>query len=448
MTELLPFVGLVAVVAFATVLWQPVTALILFAVLAPIGLTQLPAGLDMVTALSLLVIGAAVWDRLVSGLSMVPVSWAAFAAMIWSLGIVGSVAFSSDPSRSAVLGVWQIIAAWLAVSTAHLASTPQRMRPSLIAVLLGALIVAGSGLVGGFSATGAFDATVVSNRAVGVFSQPNEYGLFCAMAWAFALGIACLTEGFVKYFAAVTSVLSLAGLALSFSRGAWLGALMTAIVMAILVPQTRRPQAVAVITTVSVLGASLVAAPYWQLPGLLWSRFASIFVGESSPYDNRPALLDEGLRQWGERPALGQGPNMYPVEARTLDSNTRTLEGQHAHNLIVTIGAEQGIVGLIALGLFVAAIVVAVRAARRFAAPKGQRQPTQVPLGAAVTLSAMGAMVAVFTAGLVDYPLRNPIVRGFFWLMIGLLLAGQRCLPARTEDRDSVRHSAKERVPG
>ncbi|HNE88353.1 MAG TPA: O-antigen ligase family protein [Actinomycetota bacterium] len=427
MTEFLPFVALAAAGGLALILWRPIAAVMLFAAMAPLGLTQLPAGVDLVTALSLVVIGAATWDRLVSGASLMPASWAAFAALIWSLGIVGSVAFSSDPGRAGILGVWQIIAAWLAVSIAHLASDPRRMRPALIAVLLGALVVAASGLVGGFRQSGALGAAVISDRAMGVFSQPNEYGLYCAMAWGFALGIACMSQGFVKHLAALTSVLSLAGLALSFSRGAWVGALMTALVMAILVPQTRRPQATALIATVTLLGASLVIAPYWQLPGLLWSRFASIFVGGSNPYDNRPALLREGLRQWEQRPVLGVGPNMYPVESRSIDSYTRTLEGEHAHNLIVTIGAEQGLIGIVALGLFAVAIILAVKAARRFARSAGA---SDVPIGAAVTLSAMGAMVAVATASVVDYPLRNPLVRGTFWLLLGLLLAGQRCLPA------------------
>ena len=432
MSQLLPFIGLVAIAIFALVLWRPVIALILFALLAPAGMTQLPAGLDLVTVLSLLVIAAALWERLVTGLSLVPSTRATFAATIWSLGIVGSVAFSADPARAGVLGTWQIIAAWLAVATAHLAATPQRMRPTLVAVLFGALIVAASGLVGGFSPIGAFDASVVSNRAKGVFSQPNEYGLFCAMVWAFSLGIVCLCQGYVKHLASVTTVLSLAGLALSFSRGAWAGAVVTAIVMAVLIPQTRRPQAVALIATVSILSASLVAAPYWQLPSLLWSRFASIFTGGSNPYDNRPALLEEGWRQWEQRPVLGVGPNMYPVEAQAVSARTRTLEGQHAHNLVVTLGAEQGLVGVLALTLFAVAIVVAVRAARGFAAPLGRSVPVaQVPVGAAVTLSAMGAMLVVATAGLVDYPLRNPLTRGYTWLLLGLLLAGERCLPSR-----------------
>ncbi len=432
----LPFIGLLAIGFVGLVLWRPVITVVLFGLMSPLAMTQLPASLDVVTVMSALVVGAALWDHLLRGQSLVPQSWAALAAVIWSLGILGSVAFSSDLGRAAILGTWQILAAWLAVSISSLVVTPRRMYAVLIGVLIGAGIVAGSGLSGGFNQSGVFDATVVQNRAIGVFSQPNEYGLYCSMMWAFSLGIACLCRGWLRALGILTSIVSLAGLAASFSRGSWLGALIAAIAMAALVPQTRRPQAIAVISAVTVLGASLVIVPYWELPGLLLSRFMSIFGGESNPYDNRPALLAEGLRQWEERPLFGVGPNMYPVESQSIDSATRTLEGQHAHNLIITMGAEQGIVGLVAVAVLVAAIVSAVRTGRRYAVPRRGPRPRDIPLGAAATLAAMGALISMASAGLVDYPLRNALTRSSAWMLIGLLLAGQACLrhqfPARS----------------
>lgn len=441
----LPFVGLIALAGFGLILWRPFLSVVLFGLLAPLGLTQLPASLDVVTVLCLLVVGSALWDLLWRGQTLIPQSLASIAACLWSLGILGSVAFSSDLGRAAVLGTWQILAAWLAVSIAALVNTQQRLRATVAAVLVGATIVAATGLSGGFNQSGAFNGSIVDNRAMGVFSQPNEYGLYCAMVWAFSLGVACLCQRWLQLLGGLCSIVTVAGLAASFSRGSWLGAVVAAVVMAVLVPQTRRPQAVAVISVVTILGASLVLIPYWQLPSLLLSRFLSIFSGDSNPYDNRPALLAEGLRQWGERPVFGVGPNMYPVEARSLYSATRTLEGQHAHNLVITIGAEQGIIGLIALGLFVVAIVRAVRGARRIVIPKTAPRLRHVPLAAAVTLSAMGALVSLAAAGLVDYPLRNALTRSTAWMLIGLLLAGWRVARSQDEAR-SAQFSAGEQV--
>jgi O-antigen ligase len=143
--------------------------------------------------------------------------------------------------------------------------------------------------------------------------------------------------------------------------------------------------------------------------------------------------MAEGMREWQENLLLGIGPNMYPVQSRTLQSGTRTLEGQHAHNLLLTLGAEQGLVGLAAIGLFVVAAVAAFRVGRRFALGRDGANPHRVPLGAAVTLSATAALITMVGAGLVDYPLRNAMTRTTAWMFLGLVLAGQRCAISGTQ---------------
>ena len=440
----LPFAAIAALLLAALVVWKPVLPVVLLGLLAPLGLTQLPGSVDLVTVLSALLIATAAWQYLLSGSPLVPVSWAAFGACVWTVGIVASVTFSADPGRAAILGTWQILAAWMAVGIAQLVDTPQRVKAVSVAVLIGATITAASGLAGGLDLQEAYGAAVVQGRAVGVFSQPNEYGLYCAMVGAFSLGVASMSRGYLRYLGALCSVASIAGLATSFSRGAWVGAATAALVMAILIPQTRRVQAVALICVVSALAAVSVIVPYWRLPGLLASRVLSVFTAEANPYDNRPALLVEGLRQWAERPILGVGPNMYPVESRTLLSETRTLEGQHAHNLIITTGAEQGLIGLLALTLFIVAVVSAARTARRLITGAHSTNPNTIPIGAAVTLSSVGALVVIMAAGLVDYPLRNALTRSTAWMFIGLALAGQRCLEntslASSRQREADEH--------
>ncbi len=126
-----PFLALITMAGFGLVMWRPYLTVVLFGLFAPLGLTQLPASLDVVTVLSLLVVGAAVWNQLTRGESLIPQSLPALAAVVWSLGILGSVAFSSDLGRAAVLGTWQILAAWLAVSIAALVDTQRRLRAVL-----------------------------------------------------------------------------------------------------------------------------------------------------------------------------------------------------------------------------------------------------------------------------------------------------------------------------
>lgn len=136
---------------------------------------------------------------------------------------------------------------------------------------------------------------------------------------------------------------------------------------------------------------------------------------------------------------------MYPEESRTLLSQTRTLEGQHAHNLIITIGAEQGLIGVLALTLFIVAVVSATRTARRLITGIHSTTPSTIPMAAAVTLSSVGALVVILAAGLVDYPLRNALTRSTAWLFVGLALAGQRCLD-NTSRASSLQRGTDEHV--
>ena len=64
---------------------------------------------------------------------------------------------------------------------------------------------------------------MVTGRAEGIFSQPNEYGFYCMVTVVFALGLAVLTRGWLRRTAVLALVVCSAGLLLSLSRGAWSG---------------------------------------------------------------------------------------------------------------------------------------------------------------------------------------------------------------------------------
>jgi O-antigen ligase len=441
----LPVLALAALIAVAAIAMRPVIPLVTFGLMAPLGMLSLPVGLDLVTVLAAVVVVAAAWDYLVNGPRPLPLGGVTVAAAVWSLGLIASTAFSDDPGRAMVFGAWQILAAWFAVGVAILGRSAQRLEVVTAAVLTGAIITAVTGLTGGLQLQSTFNASVVTGRAIGVFSQPNEYGLYCAMVGAFALGIACLRRGYLRVLGVVGAMVGLAGLALSFSRGAWLGAAVAAIAMAVLIPQTRLPQTAVMIVAIIGIAGSLVILPYWQLPGLLFSRLTSIFTGSGSPYDIRPELFTEGLMQFGQHPILGVGPNMYPVVAYPVSADSGTLSGDHAHNFLATTAAEQGLIGLLAVALFVIAVARAARTARGVARAAAGRASRAVDLGTAVTLSGTGALCAAMGAGLVDYPLRNAMVRLTVWLFLGLVFAGHVAMrphrpTAASPHADAVAH--------
>ena len=129
------------------------------------------------------------------------------------------------------------------------------------------------------------------------------------------------------------------------------------LVLLIVVPQTRRPVTIGLLAILGVLTAMWVAAPSSPLLTLVRERVLSIGDRGANPYDNRPVLLAEGVRQWLGAPLFGNGPDSYPRLAGGVTSLARPEGAEHAHNLWVTIGAEQGVVGVAAMAGFGVLIV-------------------------------------------------------------------------------------------
>jgi O-antigen ligase len=289
----------------------------------------------------------------------------------------------------------------------------------------------------------AYDGAVVSGRPVGVFAQPNEYGLYCMLVVVFATGLVFTTRGWVRWVSVVAAGSSAVGLVLSLSRGSWLGAIAGLILLALLVPQTRRPF-LAGGALALVAGAAVSLLPF-QIPvvSLVVARALTIGDAASNPYDERPSFRAEGMREWAEKPIFGQGPNSFPELSTGINSVARPNGAEHPHSFIIAVGAEQGLVGVLALLGFAVAVVIAARTARvdvvlafraGRAAPR-QRPRPYPPLAAAVALSAAAVLGAFMVEGFADYPMRNALSRTTVWVMVGWALAGQRILDSARKTR-------------
>jgi O-antigen ligase len=159
------------------------------------------------------------------------------------------------------------------------------------------------------------------------------------------------------------------------------------------------------------LGAAGIAARRQPVVSVLADRLGSLLSGARNPYDDRPAIWRAAVGLWSERPALGVGPGGYPVLA-ARDGPLSVSAPLHAHSLLLTVGSEQGLVGLAALLGVIAAAVRSVARARTAGGP-----------GEEVLAGAAAALTALLGQGLVDYPLRNPVLATLVWLLVGLLAA-------------------------
>ena len=393
--------------------------LTLFAATLPLGPLTLGAGLEVVQAVSLLavlvVLGRAVLAR------RVDLPPAHVGVPLVALLVVSAIATAgaSDPGTALRLDAQLVLLVGLVLAVRVATTSPRAVaRLALVTVVAGAVTAAWA-LVSAEQVTAYYGGAVVTGRTRGLFSQPNELGLFCAVLLVVAAGlVAAADRPGRRVLPGAAGLVLLLGLAGSLSRGGWIGAATGLAVLAVLAPAARRPLAwsVAGVATVSTVAAAVGSA----FSGAFVARLSSLVGGSTNPYDERPLIWAEAWRQASERPVVGHGPGAFPVESADLAQTGVVVDAVHAHGLFLNVAVEFGLVGVLTLlGLMAGLALTARRAATTW------RQRGTGPL-AVVPTALAAALVAVAVHGLIDYPLRNPTVATTVWLVIGLLVACDR----------------------
>lgn len=439
--------------ASAPVLVAVPASVLLGAVLAYVGMRVGPlACVGLVAAPALVLLTLVRPHLLVIGLALVlpfgaltlgPLEVVQFALALVVLGALAHAALN----RSLVLPCWQVgVPLGAMLLSAALSTTSSRdpdvafrldilllsdvlLVVTMVTVLVSArhvhqvahaLLVAGGAasawaLITSGHVTAYLDGAVVAGRASGGFAQPNELGLFTAALLVLAVGVGVATSrSWVRLLCAASGSLLLWALAMSLSRGAWIGAGVGLMSLAVLDPSSRRRlvrlagPAVGVLVLMTVLGSSLVTS--------VATRLSSIPEASSNPHDQRTLIWAEAERQLGDRPLTGQGPGSFPAAAQSGTDGVG-LEAAHAHHLLLTVAAEYGLVGLTALLALIAGLIYLGTGARLpHATQAASRRATLQP-------ALVAALVAVFVHGLLDYPLRNATGSTAVWLLVGLLVA-------------------------
>lgn len=203
-------------------------------------------------------------------------------------------------------------------------------------------------------------------RAVGTFGAQDVMG----MATVVSLGLVCavglaLGRTWVRQraVAAGCAVILLLPLALSFSRGAWIA---TAVTCAVQLALAGMRRALKVAAVVAAAGVILVGG-FGIGTAMLQERITSITQVTDAPdqsVTDRYAMWAAAVGMWREQPLTGVGLKGFPEHRDThaspaLSSGSDT-EGAGAafrrqpllspHNMYLLILAEQGLIGLLALG--------------------------------------------------------------------------------------------------
>lgn len=429
MTELLvaALAGVVLVVVATVAVQRPEWALAGLCLASPFGLFYVgPA--QLVTVLAIAVIAVMVAARWSRSQTIFPANGLSWAALLWSAGVLLSVLFSPYWADAGLFAVWLVVSSLLAVAVTGIADSRSTLLPVLAAWLVSAVVVSA---LGQFikpptvaTATASYGGAVISGRATSVFSQPNEFGTYCMLMFLVAVAVALRSRSWLRWLAVLTAATCGYGLIQSYSRGAWIGCVIGVAVILLVEPRSRRPALWAVGFAAVALAVVSAAAPSLPTVSLVGERLSTISDPAANPDDYRPALVAEGVRQFAASPWLGGGPNTYPLEGSTSRSLEPTVGGQHPHNVVLLVAAEQGLWGLLATAVIAGVVIVSAFPVLPVVA-RGLPGPAQPASDWAVGLVVGGVagLSAVLTEGMVDAPLRNALMRSTVWLALGLTVA-------------------------
>lgn len=338
-------------------------------------------------------------------------------ALLFVVATAAATAVSTTPDKSVKATATLLAGVLLAGAIVAAARTPLARRILAATAVLASLAVTLPALAHADQLSSRLDGAVVNNRPTVAFADPNEFGSYCALIALLALGWLLTARRRVERLAALVGlVAATGGLALSMSRGAWIGASLGVLVLVVLHPGARRMLALLAGGALLMLAVGWLVLPAGGPLQAIGDRAASIANPSANPYDVRPLTWGEAMREFSRAPLLGNGPGSFSVRSAESPSTIQFYPRRHAHNGALTVLAETGVLGLLTLGGFGAALL---RAGWRHAAALRRIRGAELGLVAGVG----GGLVALVGHLSVDFPLRNPTLLITVWALIGLLLA-------------------------
>jgi O-antigen ligase len=408
----------VAALLIGVTLSRPTVGVALVLAAIPIGLKTLPVGFVVVQGVAIGAIGAMILVRLARG--QAPLPWSA--PLVWGIAVFALCLAATPRAIDATLATKQdidIALGLLLVLTAYAGAQSLAAIRRLAHVLLAVGLVVALLSLGHASALHAVaGAQRVDNRLRGTFTEPNQFGGFSAIVLIVAVGVALGARSRRERWWAI-GVATLDGIAmlLALSRGAWIGVMLAGIVLLVLVPRARRALALTIVGLAAAVPLFGLFTPDLPQVTVVRQRVSTLHLPASTPYDSRPAIWREAVREIGVSPLLGEGPGQFPIVSRQAASSAATVYADHAHNVLLTTAAEVGVPAALAVvGFTVTMLVVLVRAVHRLAGTQD-----------AAVVAGIGSSLAVLVGqGIVDFTLRNADIFLLLSVLVGLTLAGAR----------------------
>jgi O-antigen ligase len=436
----------VLIAAGVVVLKKPEWGLAIVLALIPFIGAQLPqptgVGLSLPAAplralLPLMVFALLGYGLLVHGQNRRPLPAVFLGISLMVVAAVISAFQAIEPDRSVADVFLLITAAALFVAILNVCRTRQQLLIVLAGALAGLLLASAQGVAqqvfGVYSNLGVSTDTGVLERIQGSFGHPNAYAgyLTLVMPLAAAVALSKSFSGGLRLLGAAGVALAVPALIYSYSRGA-LAALIAGVLVWLVITRPRTALLVGLLVAMFAIVAT---------PGTIRERFSNT---GSNDVSLRTDVGASALDIYDTEPLTGVGIGNF--QAAYEDLNFTQSPGQrrlfHNEQLLVPTAApsqylntlsEQGIIGLVALGLFtLQALVAAFRVSR-------SRDPTVSAIGLGIGMGIAGA----FIYSALEVTLQEDQVLALFGLIAIASIAQEVLAPAQEEpERVASRHMA------
>jgi putative inorganic carbon (hco3(-)) transporter len=345
--------------------------------------------------------------------------WAAFTGLLLVMAL--GVTFAPEPFAVAKLTVQFAAFAVVAIYVSR-ADAEQIERVFMCFAISG-------GILGAIAATTSGSQTLVNGgdaatgRAQGGFDHPALLAFYLVLAFPPAAVLAVKgTRAALRPLWALCAALAAAGIVLSLTRSAMIALVAALLALLFLAPFRRWAAALLVVVLVFAVFNARAIERSSQLE-VISSRLSTISKStESTAANQRPYIWSKTPAMIFDHPFFGVGATQYRIYAPRYDIvDVGGAPFIHAHDVPLTIAAENGIVGLAFLVWFgIATFVVGIRAMVR-----GRGSPRYY-----LVVGAFAAILGFCVVGLPDNPWSNVTTVASMMIVLGTLLATARLVGA------------------
>lgn len=304
-------------------------------------------------------------------------------------------------------------------------SSPAGLRRMLYAIVAGAAMTAAMAVATGSTQESEAGATAVTGRASGSFTHPNQLAFFLVMALPVGLVLAARSRGLLRFAVSAGTAMMFAALLLTLTRGAIIGAAVSVLVM-LTWAQFRRAAAVVLVGLAIFAVLNSGALSRSQELNLVSARLGTVLNSDSATVNNNRLEIWKTIPTIvSDHPVFGFAVGNFKQYSLEYGLSEGGGPFEHAHNITLTVVAEQGIPGLL---LYLVLLVLAVRL---MAQALRRRSSRDFPYA----LAPIAGLTGLFVNGLTDYPPGSNPNMALIMVEIGVLVAATRHLREADERR-------------